>query len=297
MKSSLQSFFDYLKYEKKVSEHTVTAYTIDLNQFEDFLKNEQPHFLIENCSKSEIRLWIASLMEEKLSNKSVNRKIASIKSFFKYLRKIDAITSDPSRGIHSIKTPKRLPQYVKASEMEALFNRDAFDNSFEGIRNKLILEFLYGTGLRASELLGIEVKDIDFSTKTIKVLGKRNKERLIPLHSVLIQQLNNYLKERNTFDSTALFIHQKGTALNYPQLYQIVKKYLSEHTTTSKKSPHVLRHSFATSMLENGAQLNDIKELLGHANLSATQIYTHSTLKRMKSVHTQAHPRGGNKKS
>ncbi|ANQ50089.1 tyrosine-type recombinase/integrase [Flammeovirga sp. MY04] len=297
MNKSLQSFLAYLQYEKKVSEHTLTAYTIDLTQFEDYLTKEQEDFQIDRANKSEIRLWIASLMDQKLSAKSVNRKIASLKSFFKYLRKINIIDVDPAKSVHSIKTPKRLPQFVKASEMESLFNKDTFDTSFEGIRDKLILEFLYGTGLRASELLSIEVNDIHFSSHSLKVMGKRNKERIVPLHQVLIEQLKNYLKERNSFDTTALFVNNKGTALNYPQLYQLVKKYLSLHTTTSKKSPHVLRHSFATSMLENGAQLNDIKELLGHSNLSATQIYTHSTLKRMKNIHAQAHPRGGQKKS
>ncbi|WP_281616443.1 tyrosine-type recombinase/integrase [Flammeovirga sp. SubArs3] len=295
MTKALTSFLNYLEFEKKVSKHTLTAYSTDLLQFQSFLLQEDQNAALVTANKAEIRLWVASLMDTKKSTRSINRKIASLKSFYKHLRKHELITIDPSKSIHSIKTPSRIPQHVKASEMDGLFKNETFDDSFTGVRDKLILEFLYGTGTRASELLGIEVQDLDFKSQSIKVLGKRNKERIIPLHTILVQQLKNYLSYRKAFDTSQLFVTETGTPLKYHQLYTLVKRYLSTNTTVSRKSPHILRHSFATTMLENGASLNDIKELLGHTNLSATQIYTHSSLKRMKNVHVQAHPRAQKK--
>ncbi|AZQ63445.1 integrase [Flammeovirga pectinis] len=295
MITPFQSFLNHLQFEKKVSSHTLTAYKTDLLQFDTFIKLEDDTSTLEGVKKAEVRLWISTLMEEELSTRSINRKMASLKSFFKFLRKRDIIEVDPSKSIHALKTPSRLPQSVKSTEMNHLLTDEVFEDNFDGIRDKLIFEFLYGTGLRSSELLQIEINAIDFSSNTVKVLGKRNKERIVPLHAQLVHQLRYYLDKRKNYDTQNLFITEEGAPLKYQQLYHLVKRYLKENTTVGKKSPHILRHSFATNMLENGAALNDIKELLGHANLSATQIYTHSSLSRMKKVHAQAHPRSGKK--
>lgn len=294
--TTLQSFLTYLEFEKKVSKHTLTAYGIDLKQFQSFLQEEDENATLDKASKVEVRLWVASLMEADLNPKSINRKSTSLKRFYKYLKQCGVIEVDPSKTIHVIKAPKRLPQYIKPSEINHLLKDEVFGESFEGIRDKLIFEFLYGTGLRANELLQIEINDLDFYKNRVKVLGKRDKERIVPLHSVLVLQLKKYLNNRKEQQNPNLFILKEGASLKYQQLYTIVKKYLEVNTTAGKKSPHILRHSFATNLLENGAALNDIKELLGHANLSATQIYTHSSLQRMKKVHAQAHPRAGKKK-
>lgn len=293
--TKFQSFLTYLEFEKRVSKHTLSAYTIDLSQFQLFI-NENEDTALENASKIDIRLWIASLMDNDTNTRSINRKIAALKSFFKFLRQNELIEKDPTRSIHTLKTSKRLPQYIKAVEMDSLLKGDVFDDSIEGIRDKLIFEFLYGTGLRANELLQIEIHDLDFHKNTVKVLGKRDKERIVPLHASLVHQLKHYLSNKKDHHNSFLFLSKEGSTLKYHQLYTIVKRYLQMNTTAGKKSPHILRHSFATNLLENGAALNDVKELLGHANLSATQIYTHSSLARMKKVHAQAHPRARKKK-
>ncbi|WP_052444223.1 tyrosine-type recombinase/integrase [Flammeovirga sp. OC4] len=292
----LQSFLTYLEFEKKVSSHTITAYRIDLEQFQAFLKEEDGNASLEKATKAEVRIWVASLMESDLSPRSINRKSTSLKSFYKYLKQCGIIEIDPAKTLHVLKTSKRIPQYVKPQEMDNMLNGEVFDDSFDGIRDKLIFEFLYGTGLRANELLSIQVKDLDFYKNTVKVLGKRDKERIVPLHAVLVQQLKTYLSNRKEHQNPDLFLLQDGATLKYSQLYSLVKHYLELNTTAGKKSPHILRHSFATNILEKGAALNDVKELLGHANLSATQIYTHSSLQRMKKVHAQAHPRAKKKR-
>ncbi|PJA08125.1 MAG: integrase [Flavobacteriales bacterium CG_4_10_14_0_2_um_filter_32_8] len=288
------NFCDFLTHQKRYSANTITAYKNDLEQFQFFLAHQYQIGKTNDVTSSIIRSWIVQLIEEEISPRSITRKISTLKSFYKYLLKTKVVTTNPLLKVISPKTATRLPVYVTEKEMSTLFDKTEFDNDFEGCRNQLMLELFYATGIRLSELIGIHNSSIDFNNNTLKVLGKRNKERIIPVGNQLKKLVLNYIKlrEYNRFKSDFFFLTKKGEKM-YPKLvYRIVNHYLSTVTTLSKKSPHILRHTFATHMLNNGAELNSIKEILGHANLSATQVYTHNTIEKLKNIHKQAHPKG-----
>jgi integrase/recombinase XerC len=290
-------FIDYLKYEKRVSPHTVTAYEHDLSQFFSFLQEKLEINQLSDVHTEDIRAWIISLLEDdSLQAKSVNRKISAVRAFYRYKLKIKELSNNPTLAIHAPKIPKKLPQYVDAKDMEHLFSDIPFEETFEGLRDRTILELFYATGMRLSELLNLKVQDIHFQDNTIKVLGKRNKERLIPFGYKLSELLTMYLGylEKKFVEGTKnnyIFVTDKGEQLYPKAVYRIVRKYLDMVTTIDKRSPHVIRHTFATHMLNNGADLNAIKTILGHSSLASTQVYTHNSIEQLKSIYNQAHPR------
>ena len=277
----IDSFLDYLRYERNYSNYTIEAYSKDLRQFEEYVKlNKESIFVPGDVDADLVRSWIVSLMDEKISPVSVNRKLSSLKSFFKFLMKQGSISVNPLRLITGPKTKKPLPYFVRDKEMELLLDGDGFDEDFEGVRDRLILEMLYDTGIRRSELIGIQDFDVDFGAMQIRVTGKRNKQRLIPFAEGLKNLIQAYTEVRNRevgSESGWFFVRKNGEQLSAGIVYTIVKKKLSEIPTLAKRSPHVLRHSFATSMLNNGAELNAVKELLGHSSLASTSVYTHTT--------------------
>lgn len=286
----ISRFIDYLAKEKRYSPNTIAGYQNDLFAFEDYAS---VHYdtLIHKCNHRVIRSWFSFLLENGMSPKSIHRKASTLKSYYKYLLRSNAISSSPMDLVPLPKVGKQLPKFVEESSLNFLLNDFEFENSFVGLRDKLVLDLFYQTGIRRAELIGIKVSDVDLHQSTIKVLGKRNKERIIPISSSLVETIKKYLPYRISSEVDSLFLTASGKKL-YPKLvYNIVNKYLSQVTTLSKKSPHVLRHSFATHMLNNGAELNTIKEILGHVNLSATQVYTHNSLEKIKSIYKQAHPR------
>jgi integrase/recombinase XerC len=289
-----EAFINYLRFEKRLSPHSVTAYTNDLDQFYLYLKNSYSLDDIREVNHPVIRSWIVSLMENKISPRSVNRKISTLKSFYKFLLREKVVDINPMHKIQSPKNPKRLPVFVEESKMDALIEDVNFKDDFEGRRNLLIIELLYSTGMRRIELVNLKETDINFYNRTIKVLGKRNKERLIPLTPELITLIKEYIAQRNrsiAANNDYLFLTEKGNQIYAGAVYRIVKSSLEKVTTLAKKSPHVLRHTFATHLLNHGANLNAIKELLGHASLAATQVYTHNTIEKLKSVYSKAHPK------
>ena len=291
---SKEAFINYLRYEKRLSPHTVLAYSNDLEQFFIYLKAVYSLDDIKEVNHSIIRSWIVSLMENKIGARSVNRKISTLKSFYKYLLREKILDINPMHKIQSPKNPKRLPVFVEESKMNALIEDVSFTDDFEGRRNLLIIELLYSTGMRRIELVNLKETDINFQNSTVKVLGKRNKERLIPLTPGMKELIKEYIEYRNKYvqaKNDFLFLTEKGNQIYPGAVYRIVKNSLEKVTTLAKKSPHVLRHTFATHLLNNGADLNAIKELLGHANLAATQIYTHNTIEKLKSVYSKAHPK------
>ncbi|SDT47363.1 integrase/recombinase XerC [Mucilaginibacter mallensis] len=299
-----ERFIQHIKFEKRYSPHTVSAYQSDLDQFISYLNNpdhEDPPPAPTITHPSEvthhlIRNWMVELMNQKLTARSINRKIATLRKYFKFLLQEGIITSNPASKINTPKIPKNLPVVVEDIKLtQMLDENEVFSHDFKGQRDKLVIETLFGTGIRLSELIGIKESDINIYEGTVKVLGKRNKQRIIPVNNELRILMTQYLelKKNQNFDnnSITLVVTNKG-ADAYPKLiYLIVQKYLSYISTQNKKSPHVLRHTFATSLLNRGADLNAIKELLGHANLSATQIYTHNSVERLKSIYKQAHPK------
>lgn len=292
----MESFLKYLKYEKRCSQHTITAYETDLKQFQAFSATAFKQESIENADYNCIRSWIVRLIESGTEPRSVNRKIASLKAYYKYLLKQKYINKNPTDKIIAPKTKKSLPHFVETEAMDQLLDHSLFEETFEGQRDKAIMEFIYGTGVRLSELIALKEKDANPDTGQIRVTGKGNKERYIPVHQSLNQVIKQYLQFKSDEGlqgpDTYLFLTKKGKP-TYPMLiYRIVKKYLNMVTTIEQKSPHVLRHSFATQLLNKGADLNAIKELLGHANLAATQVYTHNSIEKLKNIYKQAHPRG-----
>lgn len=285
----LEEFFSYIKSEKRFSDHTIISYTTDLNQFTKFLKEEYDITDQSKASFKIIRNWVSILVESGLKSNSVNRKISTLKTFYKFLAIYNYSNSNPTLKLLSPKSSKRLPVFVEKENMNNLFDSNFFDNSFCGRRDKLIIELFYFTGMRLNELINIKISDLDFVNSQIKVLGKRNKERLIPITYNVLNTLSDF---KNMFNlKNFLFSDENGKKLYSKKVYRIVNKYLAKISSIQKKSPHVLRHSFATHMLNNGADINAIKEILGHANLSATQIYTHNSIKKLKNVHKQAHPK------
>jgi len=289
--SSRDKFLEYLQYEKRSSKHTLLAYTNDLDQFIEYLHAVYQIIIITEINHIIIRSWIVSLMEQKITPRSVNRKITTLKTFYKFLLRQKAITENPMLKIQSPKTSKRLPVFVEKDKMDILLDNIGFEDDFEGHRDKLIIELFYATGMRLSELINLKDDDINMSKCQLKVLGKRNKERIIPFNDQLKELLKKYIKIKPAASESYLFVNRKGKKLYEKFVYRIVNHYLSGVTTIDKKSPHVLRHTFATHMLNNGADLNAIKELLGHTNLSATQVYTHNTVEKLRNIHKQAHPK------
>ncbi|MDR2622404.1 MAG: tyrosine recombinase XerC [Dysgonamonadaceae bacterium] len=290
----VESFLQYLQYEKNYSAHTVESYKNDLYQFKEFVSGDSV-FQPETIDATWVRRWIVSLMNENYSPLSVNRKLSSLKSFFKYLCKNKYIETSPLKNIRGPKVKKTLPHFVKDSDMEKLFSVWDDEDAFEGERDKAILDVFYTTGIRCSELAGLKDDDVNLQSKMIKVTGKRNKQRLIPFSDTLKNVLQSYINIRSEEvelpANNAFFVRKNGKALSNSIIYGIVTKRLSEIPNLSKKSPHILRHTFATSMLNNGADLNAVKELLGHTSLSSTEVYTHTTFEELKKAYHQAHPR------
>jgi len=291
----VNSFLRYISFEKRYSQHTVKSYQNDLAQFEHYCQEKfQTKELVE-ASQLMVRSWILSLMDSGISSRSVNRKIASLRSFYKFLLKREEINRDPTSKIKSLKIKKDLPGFANEIEFLDFLNSVEFEKSFNGIMEQIILELLYGTGIRLSELIGLKIKDFHPMESTIKVLGKRNKERIIPVSRSLNELLKNYITEKNhvfPHDQSSYLIVNKYGGQAYPMMiYRTVKKYLSQVQSLDKKSPHALRHTFATHLLNKGADLNAVKDLLGHSSLAATQVYTHNSLEKLKSVFDQAHPK------
>ena len=283
-------FIKYLSAEKRFSEHTITSYSTDLDQFSIFLTEEyQITDEVSEISFQIVRSWIASLLEKGVNPRSVNRKISTLQTYFKFMIREKMISESPMLKIVAPKSKKRLPVFIEENQIENLLNEVEFDEGFIGERDKLIIELFYVTGIRLSELINIKIFDINFSNSLIKVLGKRNKERLIPLSINIVNELQTFVKKHNL--NNYLFTNLGGTKVYTKLVYRVVKKYIGKISSVNKKSPHILRHTFATHMLNNGADINAIKELLGHANLSATQVYTHNTIEKLKTVYKQAHPR------
>ncbi len=288
-------FLKYIEYQKKYSSLTVNSYATDLNSFYTFCSDNK-YTETENDIVSDyriIRKWIAFLSSQKLSARTINRKLSALRSFYNFLLRENLIDSNPVIKITRLKTEKKLPEFISDEKMDFLLDSPVFNEDFEGLRDHLLIEMLYGTGMRRAELINLSVNDINFEKKNIKVTGKRNKQRIIPFPDSLIFLIDKYLKERKNIEteSNFLFITKTGKQI-YPNLvYRTVNKYISFVSTQKKKSPHTLRHTYATTLLNNGADINAVKELLGHANLSATQIYTHNTFEKLNRIYKQAHPR------
>ncbi len=288
-----ERFLAYIEFEKRYSPNTVVAYRNDLDQFFEYLALSYNTNVINEVSHSMIRSWLVNMIEHGILPRSVNRKLTTLKSFYKFLIREGVVVENPMRKITSPRTSKRLPVFIDKERMDILLDRSDFGEGYSGLRDKLIIEMFYATGMRLSELVNLKETDIDFHNNTIKVLGKRNKERLIPFSYRFSLLLKEYLteKERCFSGNPDLFLTGKGRKVYPKMVYLTVNKYLAGVTTLDKKSPHVLRHTFATNMLNNGAELNAVKELLGHANLSATQVYTHNTIEKLKTIYKQAHPK------
>ena len=287
-------FLDHLKFEKRYSRHTVISYKNDLEQFFSFLRSQYEALPIENISGPIVRSWLAELKGDTMTAKSINRKISTLKSFFKYLIQQGDIVQSPMTVIISPKVNRRLPVYVEEIQMKILFDDIPFADDWKGRTEKLVLQLFYNTGMRLSELIYLKESQLDPFSLQLKVLGKGNKERLIPVSKELMQGLQEYLTEKHRIFEKALpnvFISAKGKMLQPRTVYGFVKKYLGEVTTIEKKGPHILRHSFATHLMNHGADLNAVKELLGHSSLASTQVYTHNTIENLKAVFKSAHPK------
>lgn len=290
-----ESFLKYLQFEKRLSLHTLKAYKIDLEQFATFLNKNFPDYELQTADFGVVRSWVISLVESGIGSISVNRKIACLRSFFKFLRKEEIIEKDPMVKISILKTSKKLPSFVKEKEMASLLDTALFPDNMEGLRDKLIIELFYATGIRLSELVTLKENQIDLRNRTIKVLGKRNKERVIPFSAGIILNIQAYKSKRNKEvlqkDHGFFFVTQSGEPCYPMMIYRSVKKYLSLYTSSEKVNPHVLRHTYATHLLDKGAEINAVKDLLGHTSLAATQVYTHNSMDKLKKVFDQAHPK------
>lgn len=293
--NNLKAFQDYLQLEKNYSLHTVNAYVNDLSFFQEFLKSNFDDESLEKVNYSMIRSWIVSMVDDGISNSSINRKVSSLKSFYKFLLKIKQIESSPLLKHKSLKTPKKIQIPFSEKELDNVLNHIKYPDGFDGIRDKLIIDLFYTTGIRRTELINLKMQNVDLSKNTLKVLGKRNKERILPILPILSKQINSYLSERALIeqikDGEYFFLMLKGVKLNDSFVYRLINYYFSNVSEKVKKSPHILRHTFATHLLNNGADLNSVKELLGHSSLASTQVYTHNSLAELKKVYGDAHPR------
>ena len=286
------TFLEYLKYERNYSPETARAYEVDLLQFEEFAR--ECELQLKEVNPNTVREWVVQMMDKGTCVSSINRKLSALRSFYKYLLKQGEISADPIRKINGPKKKKPLPVFVKEKEMDRLLDETDFGNNFKGHRDKLIILLFYETGMRLAELVGLNDVDVDFGAKVIKVTGKRNKQRLIPFGDELAKAMQDYLVERDQTVQTpsgAFVTKENGERLGYSTVQYIVKQNLSKVTTVKKRSPHVLRHTFATSMLNHQAELGSIKELLGHESLATTEVYTHTTFEELKKAYNQAHPR------
>lgn len=294
MDKNITAFQEYLLREKNYSPLTVRAYSNDLKSFQSFLKSKFDFDVLEEISYGQIRSWIVALSDNELSNRSINRKISSLKTFYKFLLKIKVIDNNPLAKHQSLKTLQKVQIPFSEKELNAVFDMP-FENNFKGIRDRLVIELFYSTGIRRAELIGLKLVDIDLSLNTIKVLGKRNKERVLPLLSSVVLLVKQYLAFRSDLevieDTDSFFLTEKGRKLYETLVYRVINDYFSVVSEKVKRSPHVLRHSFATHLLNNGADLNSVKELLGHSSLASTQIYVNSSLSELKKVYANAHPR------
>lgn len=292
---SLKAFIDYLLLEKKYSLLTANAYTKDLESFSNFIEIEYDQQIIDTVNYAQIRRWIVVLVEGEISNRSINRKISALNSYYKFLLKLDIITVNPLVKHKALKTSKTLQIPFSETEIITVLDKLHYEDDFEGCRNRLIIELFYTTGIRRIELINIELNALDLNNKVLKVLGKRNKERYVPLLDSVVRSIKSYLKERNKLkeihDSMLLFLTAKGVKTYETLVYRIINDYFSKASSKIKKSPHILRHSFATHLLNQGADLNAVKELLGHSSLAATQVYTHNSIVELKKVYAKAHPR------
>lgn len=291
--TGVNDFITYLRTDKRYAEHTLISYKIDLEQYHAFCRENGNEGM--DLYFKIIRKWVVHLMEKKYASKSIHRKLSSLRSYCKYLIRLGELDSDPVEKVLKPKLSKRIPQFVDEKSLNLLLDNYEFGENFVGLRNRLIVNLLYQTGIRRSELTGLHLRSVDLEQKTIKVLGKRSKERLIPLGNEINNEIETYIFERERsfpgIQEESLFITEKGRPVYDKLVYRVVTKYIGMVSTLEKTSPHILRHTFATHMLNNGADLNAIKELLGHANLSATQVYTHNTFEKLKSIYNQAHPR------
>lgn len=294
-RQAIQPFIGYLKFEKRYSHHTITAYKADLNDFIEFVNDQFGETRLEAINHGIVRSWLALLKEQGLTAKSLNRKISTLKSFFKYLLKNGVIEISPMTKVISPKIGKRLPVFVKEEDTQSLLNTlDRSTENWRSLNAKMIITIFYSTGMRLSELINLKEKQVDFARSQIKVLGKGNKERIIPISAELGNSIREYEQlKRKEFETAeeVLLVSEKGKKLYPKYAYLIVNQYLGEVSTLDKKSPHVLRHSFATHLMNNGADLNAVKELLGHSSLAATQVYTHNTIEKLKDIHKKAHPK------
>jgi integrase/recombinase XerC len=295
MSNNLRAFQDYLQLEKNYSPHTINAYIKDIAFFQNFILKEFDQEEITTVNYSQVRSWIVEMVDRSLSNNSINRKIASLKSFYRFLLKTKQIDVSPLLKHKSLKTPKKIQIPFSEKELDNVLDILKYENDFEGIRNKLIIDLFYTTGIRRTELIHLKISNIDFSNQTLKVLGKRNKERILPILPIISQQLNIYLTERAYLqqikDNEYFFLTSKGIKLNDSLVYRLINHYFSNVSEKVKKSPHILRHTFATHLLNNGADLNSVKELLGHSSLASTQVYTHNSLAELRKIYGNAHPR------
>ncbi|OIQ21049.1 MAG: integrase [Flavobacterium sp. MedPE-SWcel] len=298
MIDSKKAFADYIVKEKNYSLLTLRAYGDDIAAFEKFIKDQDTDVVLEEVNYSQIRSWIVFLVEKGISNSSVNRKIASLKSFYKFLLRSRQITVNPLQKHKTLKTDKKIQIPFSEKELQDVVENIEYPDDFEGVRNRLIVELFYTTGMRRAELIGLYVNSYDVSNKTLKVLGKRNKERILPLLACTAELIDDYLKKRKCLDvitdDQILILNSKGNKLSESFVYRLINCYFSIVSGKVKKSPHVLRHTFATHLLNNGADLNSVKELLGHASLASTQVYTHSSLAELKKVYGASHPRNRN---
>ena len=292
---SFQTFTDYLQLEKKYSPHTVTAYLKDLEDFQKFASEEYQYSEIVTVNYSIVRSWIVSLVDSGISNRTVNRKISSLKTYYKFLLKTSQIEINPLAKHKALKTSKKIQVPFSENEIGNVMELFREKEDFEGVRDRLVVELFYSTGIRRAELIHIRVGDVSFSQKSLKVLGKRNKERIIPLLPTVLESLSHYLSIRaqleNIKDSEYLFLTQKGVKIYETLVYRIINSYFSKTSEKVKKSPHILRHSFATHLLNEGADINSVKELLGHSSLASTQVYTENSIAKLKEVYKNAHPR------
>lgn len=293
--NSISFFLNHLRFQKRYAKHTLDAYAQDLSNFEAYLHDIYPGETPAKVSSIMIRSWLASLRESGMQPRSINRKISTLKSYYKFLLREQLVEVSPMGTIISPKVRKRLPQYVEKSDMDKLLDEQMFPDDFKGKTQQLILQILYATGVRRSELLHLKEQHIDFSNQTIKVLGKGSKERLIPVSTELLKNIRAYIELKrglgDIMNREYLLVNDKGIHIHIGFLYSTVKHYLGQITTIQRRSPHILRHTFATHLTGNGADLNAVKELLGHSSLAATQVYTHNNIEKLKEIHKKAHPK------